>query len=245
MLLEVKNLTKKFGGMVAIKELSLSFEEGNIRCIIGPNGSGKTTLFNLITSYYKPTSGQVFFEGQDITNMPVPAISKLGICRKFQQPSTFEELPVSDNLKVAAISEHKILSLLKRQPDLLSIENEIERVLELIGLKHKSDWLASSLSHGEKQWLEIGMVLIKNPKIILLDEPTAGMTSHETSETAELIKGIGSDITCVIVEHDLDFIRSIGGKITVLNRGQILAEGSYDEIAANQVCCDVYLGDEI
>ena len=244
MILEVKNITKNFQGIVAIKNLSLSINEGELRCIIGPNGSGKTTLFNLITGHFKPTCGQVLFDGQDITGMNIPDTSSLGICRKFQNPNIFGDLLVSDNLRVAAISEHKISSLFKKKEDSL-IDREVERILELIGLKNKSDWFAASLSHGEKQWLEIGMVLIKKPKIVLLDEPTAGMTSQETRKTAELIKGIGSDVTCIVIEHDLDFIRSIGGKITVLNRGEFLAEGLYEEIAANQVVRDVYLGDEV
>ncbi|MHB8277002.1 MAG: urea ABC transporter ATP-binding protein UrtD [Candidatus Humimicrobiaceae bacterium] len=244
MILEIKNLTKSFGGLDAVKNLSLSIEDGELRCIIGPNGSGKTTLFNLITGHFRPTSGQIIFIGQDITKMKIPSISRLGICRKFQSPNIFGDLLVSDNLRVAAISELKILSLFKKKDDSIT-NSEIERILDLIGLSHKSDWCASSLSHGEKQWLEIGMVLIKKPKIILLDEPTAGMTSYETTKTAELIKNISSSLTCIVIEHDVDFIRSIGGKVTVLNRGEFLAEGSYEEIAANQIVRDVYLGDEV
>lgn len=243
MLLEIKNITKSFYGIVAINNLSLDFEEGQLRCIIGPNGSGKTTLFNLITGYFQPTSGKVIFDGKDITKMSIPQISRLGICRKFQNPNTFGDLTVEDNLRVAAISEHKLMRFFKRSDDDGVLE-QIDRVLQTIELSEKREWRAESLSHGEKQWLEIGMVLIKKPRIILLDEPTAGMTRQETSKTSELIRNIGCSTTCIVIEHDLDFIRSLNGRVTVLNRGELLAEGTYDGIAANREVRDVYLGDE-
>ncbi|MDD4493497.1 MAG: ATP-binding cassette domain-containing protein [Eubacteriales bacterium] len=243
MLLEIKNVTKSFYGMVAINNLSLDFEEGQLRCIIGPNGSGKTTLYNLITGYFQPTSGKVIFDGKDITKMSIPQISRLGTCRKFQNPNIFGDLTVEDNLRVAAISEHKLTSFFKITDDEGVLE-QIDSVLQTIQLSDKRGWHAGSLSHGEKQWLEIGMVLIKKPRIILLDEPTAGMTSLETSNTSELIRSISSSTTCIVIEHDLDFIRSLNGRVTVLNRGEFLAEGTYDEIAANRVVRDVYLGDE-
>lgn len=239
--LDIEHLTKYFGGIVALENLSLSIEEGELHVIIGPNGSGKTTLFNLITGSFKPTSGRIVFKGLDLTRMTVPSISRLGICRKFQGANVFEDLSVSDNLRVACISEHKILSLFERKDDYI-INPEIEKILDLIGLSHKSNWLTSSLSHGEKQWLEIGMTLIKKPALTLMDEPTGGMTSYETGKTVELVKGISSTTTCIVIEHDVDFVRAIGGKTTVLNKGKLLAQGSYDEIAANQSVRDVYLG---
>jgi urea transport system ATP-binding protein len=243
MLLEVKNVTKSFYGMVAINNLSLDFEEGQLRCIIGPNGSGKTTLFNLITGYFQPTSGKVVYDGKDITKMSTSQISRLGTCRKFQNPNIFGDLTVEDNLRVAAISENSLMSFLRKSSDDEVLE-QIDDVLQTIELSGKREWRAESLSHGEKQWLEIGMVLIKKPRIILLDEPTAGMTSSETSKTSELIRNISSSTTCIVIEHDLDFIRSLNGRVTVLNRGELLAEGSYEEIAANREVRDVYLGDE-
>jgi urea transport system ATP-binding protein len=243
MLLEVKNVTKSFYGMVAINNLSLDFEEGQLRCIIGPNGSGKTTLFNLITGYFQPTSGKVVYDGKDITKMSTSQISRLGTCRKFQNPNIFGDLTVEDNLRVAAISENSLMSFLRKSSDDEVLER-IDDVLQTIELSGKREWRAESLSHGEKQWLEIGMVLIKKPRIILLDEPTAGMTSSETSKTSELIRNISSSTTCIVIEHDLDFIRSLNGRVTVLNRGELLAEGSYEEIAANREVRDVYLGDE-
>jgi urea transport system ATP-binding protein len=242
-ILEIKNITKNFGGMTAIKNLSLSFREGELRCIIGPNGSGKTTLFNLITGYFPPTSGRVVYSGYDITRLSIAKISREGISRKFQNPNVFGELSVNDNLRVAAISYKKIYQFFKRI-DEKEIDEEIKKVLETIELSHKHDWLAGSLSHGEKQWLEIGMVLIKHPRIVLLDEPTAGMTSQETAKTSELIKNISASTTCLVIEHDIDFIRSLCGLITVLNHGELLAEGFYEEIAANKTVRDVYLGDE-
>lgn len=243
MLLEIQDVSKKFGGMVAINKLSLSFVEGELRCIIGPNGSGKTTLFNLITGYFAPTSGNIIYNAKDITKMSISDISKLGICRKFQNPNIFGELKVEDNLRVAAISSQKIIEFFNKTDDTVEDE-QINNILEVIQLSHKRNWTAEALSHGEKQWLEIGMVLIKKPKIILLDEPTAGMTSKETSQTSELIRNIGSTMTCIVIEHDLDFIRSLNGRITVLNRGELLADGFYEEIAANRTVRDVYLGDE-
>lgn len=243
MLLEIKNLSKSFDGMVAIRGLSLSFPKGELRCIIGPNGSGKTTLFNLITGHLTPTSGSIVYDGQEITHMPVHKIAGLGICRKFQNPNVFGEISVEDNLRVAAIGQQKLRSLFRRT-DEQELNQEIDRILTKIELREKRDWAAESLSHGQKQWLEIGMVLIKKPKMILLDEPTAGMTSHETAITSELIRQISSETTVVVIEHDLDFIRSLQGRVTVLNRGDFLAEGTYEEIAANQLVRDVYLGDE-
>lgn len=243
MLLATQELTKSFGGMKAVDSLSLEFKEGELRCIIGPNGSGKTTLFNLLTGEFRPTSGTVKFDGRDITNQSIHKISKLGICRKFQNPNIFDELSVQDNLRVSIISDQKIRKLFKKN-DESEINFEIDRILSIVDLSDKREYLAESLSHGEKQWLEIGMVLIKKPRIVLLDEPTAGMTSSETHKTSALIKNIGSLTTVIVIEHDLDFIRSLNGRITVLNLGKFLAEGLYDEIAANQTVRDVYLGDE-
>lgn len=244
MLLEVNNVTKKFGGLTAIKNLSFSIEEGGLRCIIGPNGSGKTTLFNLITGQFRATEGHILFSGLDITRYDKARISSMGLCRKFQNPNVFEDLLVSDNLRVAAISDRKVSHMFKKE-DEPALEEEIENVLQRIDMLNKKDMYASSLSHGEKQWLEIGMVLIKKPRLILLDEPTAGMTSQETNKTVEIIKNIGSEYTCIVIEHDLDFIKDIGGNITVFNRGEVLARGTYEEISANQTVRDVYLGDEI
>lgn len=243
MFLEIRDVSKHFDGMKALDHLSLGFEKGELRCIIGPNGSGKSTLFNLITGYYTPTSGQIFFEGKRITSLPAYKIGRMGICRKFQNPNIFEEMTVKDNLKVAAISENKLIHFFRKKED-KQIEEAIRQTLKRIELLDKQNWIAGSLSHGEKQWLEIGMVLIKRPQIILLDEPTAGMTRQETAKTSALIRSIGHTATVIVIEHDLDFIRSLNGKITVLNRGVFLAEGTYEEIAANKQVRDVYLGDE-
>jgi urea transport system ATP-binding protein len=243
LILEVQHITKSFDGMKAINDLSLGFVEGELNCIIGPNGSGKSTLFNIITGYFPPTSGKVIYNGKDITSLSAYKISRMGICRKFQNPNIFGELTVEDNLRVAAIDPVHIFQLFRKK-DESEIQKLIEEVLEKIELSHRREWKAASLSHGEKQWLEIGMVLIKKPKIILLDEPTAGMTRQETAKTSELIRSIGSSATVIVVEHDLDFIRSLNGRIVVLNRGEFLAEGSYDVIAANKQVRDVYLGDE-
>ena len=222
--LKIENVTKYFGGVAALKNLSLSIEKGDLNVIIGPNGSGKTTLFNLITGYLKPTSGHIFCEGMDVTKMDAYKIARLGICRKFQGPNIFGSLNVSDNLRVAAVSEDKVVGLF-RGKDESEIKSKLADMLDFVNLNDKKHIIASSLSHGQKQWLEIAITLIKKPKLLLLDEPTSGMTSSETSQTVKLIKDISSIMTCIVIEHDVDFIKAIGGKITVLNRGELLVKG--------------------
>lgn len=239
--LETRNLTVRFGGLVAIDNLDFSVRRGELRCLIGPNGAGKTTLYNLITSRIRPTSGRIFFNGEDITNLPADVVCKKGIGRKFQVPSVFPELTVSDNLRVACQGKSGLLDLMKRGY-VDSVEADVAKTLEAIRLREKAEELAGSLSHGEKQWLEIGMVLVNKPQLLLLDEPTAGMTVEETLETAKLIKSVSAGLTTIIIEHDINFVREIADIITVLHRGAKLAEGPLAEIARNEMVRNVYLG---
>jgi urea ABC transporter ATP-binding protein UrtD len=240
-ILEVKNLSKRFGGLQVIDHLNLKFRSQELRCIIGPNGAGKTTLFNLITARIKPDEGQVIFEDKDITDLRPHDISRRGIARKFQVPTVFDELTVMDNLVIAARGRQSMGALLFSE-----VENGLyDRVNEVMGITHlegKGDELVGNLSHGEKQWLEIGMVLAYQPRIMLLDEPTAGMSPQETLETARIIGMISQNTTTVVIEHDIKFLKEIGEHVTVMHQGGILAEGTFAEIESDSTVRDVYLG---
>lgn len=242
-ILETHSLVKHFGGLHAIDGLSFSLQAGELRCLIGPNGAGKTTFFNLITGYLKPTKGSIYFKGASITGLSPHAICWKGIGRKFQVPNVFFDLTVLDNLRVSQHGKTTLGRLLFKVRDAEQSE-EITEMLETISLQGKRDYPASSLSHGEKQWLEIGMVLINKPSLLLLDEPTAGMTAQETRETARLIKRLAQGLTTLVIEHDIKFVREIAEIVTVLHRGQILAQGPFEEIANNETVRNVYLGRE-
>jgi urea transport system ATP-binding protein len=242
-ILETNALTKKFGGLTAVDQVDFRLEEGELRCIIGPNGCGKTTLFNLITGYYKPNSGHVIYQDHEITGKPVHAISQMGIGRKFQVPGIFNELTVYENIRVPFFSDRRQWMFVGTSID----RNAHHRIIELltkINLADKVDELAMNLAHGEKQWLEIGMVLANKPKLMLLDEPTAGMTVAETRKTAQLIKNISQEtrISIVVIEHDISFVREIASRITVMYKGAILREGNYEEIQVDKDIREIYLG---
>jgi urea transport system ATP-binding protein len=242
-LLDVRKLVRRFGGFTVINDVSLSIKQGEMRCIIGPNGAGKTTLFNLITGDLKPNSGKVVYLGQEITKLSSEKICRIGITRKFQTPTLFSNLKVIENILIAGFGKHKMSELLFKKVNAEDIERTLT-ILETIKLSKKKDALASDLSHGEKQWLEIGMLLRNDPKLLLLDEPTAGMTWQETLETAILIKNISKNLTTIVIEHDLKFLKEIGDNVTVLHNGEILAEGTFDEIERNDTVKNVYLGRE-
>ncbi|UYO48048.1 urea ABC transporter ATP-binding protein UrtD [Rhodopseudomonas palustris] len=232
-----------FDGFHAINNLSLTLEPGEMRAIIGPNGAGKTTMMDIITGKTKPDKGEVVFDGTvDLTNLDETEIAKLGIGRKFQKPTVFESQTIEDNLLLALNVDHSVRGTLfwRRSRD----ESErIERVLDIIRLRDARDRLAGSLSHGQKQWLEIGMLLAQDPKVLLVDEPVAGMTDVETQQTAELLREINShDKTVMVVEHDMTFVRELGVKVTCLHEGTVLAEGSIDDVSANERVVEVYLG---
>jgi urea transport system ATP-binding protein len=238
--LEIKGLTKRFGGLVAVNGVNLLLEAKELRCIIGPNGCGKTTLFNLITGYYKPSAGEILYEGKNITGKAVHEISKIGIGRKFQVPSVFSQLTVYENIRVPFYLRHRG----SFSPSQEHSDHEIIDLLDKIKLTDKRDNLAINLAHGEKQWLEIGMVLASKPKLMLLDEPTAGMTIGETSKTAQLIRDISlqTGIPILVIEHDISFVREIASRITVMYKGGIFKEGSYDEVQTDDEVRAIYLG---
>jgi urea ABC transporter ATP-binding protein UrtD len=236
-ILETRNLTKRFGGLTAVDQVNLRLDEGELRCIIGPNGCGKTTLFNLISGFYKPSEGQVLYSGQDITGKAVYTISQLGIGRKFQVPSVFNQLTVYENLRVPFYFRY-------RESRADAADKEIMALLARVNLSDRHQDLAINLAHGAKQWLEIGMVLASKPRLMLLDEPTAGMTVAETSKTAQLIRSISHEtgISILVIEHDISFVREIAGRITVMYKGSILKEGSYEEIQSDSEVREIYLG---
>jgi urea transport system ATP-binding protein len=241
-LLYVNGVTVSFDGFKALNELSLVVEEGELRTIIGPNGAGKTTMMDVVTGRTRPDSGEVFFRGNmDLTRLDESAIANLGIGRKFQRPTVFENLTVFHNLELAlADSRGTWRTLFARLTP--ERRDRIAVTLERIGLAEHRSMQAGVLSHGQKQWLEIGMLLIHDRQLLLLDEPVAGMTDRETEATAELILGLARDRTIVVVEHDMAFVRSLAAKVTVLHEGSVLAEGSVEHVQNHPRVIEVYLG---
>ena len=241
-LLYLNGVTVSFDGFKALNDLSLVVEEGELRTIIGPNGAGKTTMMDVVTGKTRPDAGEVFFRGsEDLTRLDESEIANLGIGRKFQRPTVFENLTVLENLDLAlAGTRGTWRTLLSR----LSPEKSerIDETLGRIGLTDHRHKPAVALSHGQKQWLEIGMLLIHDRQLLLLDEPVAGMTDRETEETAELILDLAQDRTIVVVEHDMAFVRSLGAKVTVLHEGSVLAEGSIEHVQNHPRVIEVYLG---
>ena len=241
-ILYLDGVTVSFDGFKALNNLSLTIESGELRCIIGPNGAGKTTMMDVITGKTRPDTGSVFF-GQtiDLTRMTEPEIAHSGLGRKFQRPTVFERHTVFENLELAMKTDKRVRRSLFA---LLSGEqnDRIHDMLKLIHLSSQVAQLAGSLSHGQKQWLEIGMLLMQEPKLIMLDEPVAGMTDEETERTAELIKELSGDHSIVVVEHDMAFVNSIANKVTVLHEGSVLAEGTMDQVQQDERVIEVYLG---
>ena len=242
-MLRIEDLHKSFGGLSVVAGLNLAVGAGETRCIIGPNGTGKTTLFNLITGRFRADSGRIVIAGREVTRLKVHQISRLGVARKIQSPSVFEEMTVFKNLLVGGCGRRRIGDLLmsRRPPDL---RDRAEAILERFQLQAQRNTRAADLSHGQKQWLEIGMVMLNDPTLILLDEPTAGMTLPETARTADLIRTAFKGKTAIIIEHDIAFVRRLDTKVTVLYRGSVMREGPFDEIAADESVRRVYLGDE-
>ena len=239
--LEVKGLTTRISGYTILDNLDFSIEKDELRVLLGPNGAGKTTLIDMITGRYKPASGKIYFEGRDITGMPPDRIFGYGISRKFQVPNLYETLSVFDNLMIALRGDRKVFTSLFRVVTRKD-EANIWDTLELVGLADKANDPADSLSHGERQWLELGMMVGSNPKLLLLDEPTTGMTEDGKHKTAELIREIAKSHTVLLVEHDMQIVRQVASKVTVLHQGQLLAEGPLAEIVANEMVKEVYLG---
>jgi len=241
-LLYLDGVHVSFDGFHAINNLSLTLEPGEMRAIIGPNGAGKTTMMDIITGKTKPDEGTVLFDGMtDLTRLDETRIAELGIGRKFQKPTVFESQTIEDNLLLALNVDHSVKGTLFWRGNRDEAER-IDRVLETIRLADARDRLAGSLSHGQKQWLEIGMLLAQDPKLLLVDEPVAGMTDVETHQTAELLKEINKEKTVMVVEHDMTFVRELGVKVTCLHEGTVLAEGTIDQVSANERVIEVYLG---
>ena len=241
-ILYLDGVSVTFDGFKALDGLSLYVEPGEMRAIIGPNGAGKTTMMDIITGKTRPDEGEVVFAGiTDLTRLDETAIADLGIGRKFQKPSVFENHTVFENLELALKADRRAMVSLffhLSGPE----SNRIDEVLEIIALHQARDQIAGALSHGQKQWLEIGMLLMQEPDLLLVDEPVAGMTDAETEQTAELLRKISQTSSVVVVEHDMEFIRSLNTRVTVLNEGSVLAEGSLDYLQNNQQVIDVYLG---
>jgi len=241
-LLYLDGVTVSFDGFRALNGLSLVIYDGELRTIIGPNGAGKTTMMDVITGKTRPDMGDVMFDGRvDLTRLDEAAIANLGIGRKFQKPTVFENLTVLDNLDLALKNERGIWRTLvarTQREDAL----RIDEALATVALSAQRGERAGNLSHGQKQWLEIGMLLVQDTQLILLDEPVAGMTDHETEKTAELIREIVGRHTVVVVEHDMEFVRSLDAKTTVLHEGRVLAEGTIEAVQNNPEVIEVYLG---
>lgn len=242
-ILELKNVHKDFKGLKVLKEVTLSIEEGECHAIIGPNGAGKSTLFNIITGKYKPSQGRIFFNGKDITGMAPHKISRRGLARSFQIINVFPQMTVYSNVRNAILSKNKIrFNPFLRLEKLHGIHEETMQIMKIFGLMEMKDVLASELSYGQQRALEIGISLATDPKLVLLDEPTAGMTREQTREAVGLIKNVTKGKTLMVVEHDMDVVFHIADRITVLYYGEILASGTPDEIRKNERVRAAYLG---
>jgi urea transport system ATP-binding protein len=239
--LEVEDLSVSFDGFKAIDNLSLSVNRNELRVIIGPNGAGKTTLLDMICGKTKPISGRVLFNGVDITNREEHQIVRIGVGRKFQTPSVYEDLTVFENLEISLPRKHGVFQsiLFKRTREVL---DQIHAMADQIYLAERIHHRSSQLSHGQKQWLEIGMLLTQESSLLLLDEPVAGMSPREREQTGDLLSRISAGRSVLVIEHDMDFVRQIAHKVTVLHQGRVLSEGSASEVQADSRVIDVYLG---
>lgn len=241
-ILNIDAVTVSFDGFRALNELSLQIDRGEMRAIIGPNGAGKTTMMDVITGRTVPDLGAVVFDGHlDLLRRDEAEIAELGIGRKFQKPTVFEALSVRDNVLIALAGERGVFAnLFSKRPR--TADQDVNRHLETVRLADFRTVPAGVLSHGQKQWLEIAMLLAQDPKLLLVDEPVAGMTDAETLQTAELLVDIARTHSVVVVEHDMEFVRRLGVKVTVLHEGSVLAEGPLDRVSADERVIEVYLG---
>ena len=242
-LLFMEGVHVSFDGFKAINNLNLYVDQGELRCVIGPNGAGKTTMMDIITGKTRPDKGKVLFgDNIDLLKHNEPEVAQLGIGRKFQKPTVFEALTVFENLELAAAGDRSPLATLRYK---LNGEqrDSVDEVAEIVGLKDQFYDLAGILSDGQKQWLEIGMLLMQKPQLLLVDEPVAGMTHQEMDRTGQLLSDLAGDHTVVVVEHDMDFVRSLNSRVTVLHQGSVLAEGSMESVQNNREVIRVYLGE--
>jgi urea transport system ATP-binding protein len=240
-LLSLEAITVSFDGFKALDDLTFRIPAGGVRVLIGPNGAGKSTLLDTIIGKVRPAHGRVVYEGRDITRLPEHRIARLGIRRKFQTPGVLEGLSVYDNIAVAARRDQGWLGSLGRAlpPD---ERRRVQETLELVGLQDKAPVRAGQLAHGEKQWLEIGIVVSSDPGLLLLDEPTAGMTQHETAQTAELVRRLGARHTVLVIDHDMAFVELLGAPVSVLHMGRLLKEGTIQTLRHDPEVIAIYLG---
>jgi urea transport system ATP-binding protein len=241
-IIQLEGVTVSFDGFKALNDLTFFIEVGELRVVIGPNGAGKTTLIDVISGKVKPTNGRVVFAHDiDLDRYSDSQISNMGIGRKFQTPTTFEKHTVRENLELSLKGNRGVWSTLfsKLGPQ---DRGNIDATLERVGLRDRAGWKAGLLSHGQKQWLEIGMLMMQDPKLLLLDEPVAGMSDEETAKTGELIRSIAKDRSVMVVEHDMEFVRGLNAKVSVLHEGHILCEGSMDQVQNDPRVIEVYLG---
>jgi branched-chain amino acid transport system ATP-binding protein len=231
-LLQTRNLSMHFGGVKAVNDVNFTLAEGELRCLIGPNGAGKSTFFKMLTGQLAPSHGEVLFRGHDISRSQAHQIARLGIGIKTQVPSVFDGLSVRDNIHLSA----------SRLYSGERVRHVVDEMLERIGLTHAAHRVVGQLAHGQRQWVELGLVLSADPELILLDEPAAGMTHEEVQKTAELVREISRTKALIVVEHDMQFIRMIAKQVTVFNRGSILVEDAVENILRNPLVRDIYLG---
>jgi urea transport system ATP-binding protein len=240
-ILEVTGLSVSFDGFKAVDALDFSVEENELRCVIGPNGAGKTTLLDMICGKTRPSAGSIRFRGRELAGMIEYAITRAGVGRKFQNPSTYEDLSVYENLEISHPGRRGIAGCLFARRS-AEVDERIESIAADIQLANELHTKAGLLSHGQKQWLEIGMLLMQEPALLLLDEPVAGMSAHEREVTAGLLQRIAQGRAMVVIEHDMGFVGSIAHRVTVLHQGRLLAEGRMEEVQRDQRVIDVYLG---
>lgn len=242
-ILDIENVTVSFDGFKALNDLTFSMNEGELRVIIGPNGAGKTTFLDVITGKVQPTEGQARFKGKDLSQRSEHAIARLGIGRKFQTPRVYLNLTPRENLELSCNRDKTVFATLFKRPPVAE-QRTVGGLLETIGLDRKADMPAALLSHGEKQWLEIGMLVAQSPDLLLVDEPVAGLTDEETEQTGKLLMSLAESHSIIVIEHDMEFVRQIARQVTVLHQGSVLCEGTMDEVQNDPRVIEVYLGQE-
>lgn len=242
-ILEIENVTVSFDGFKALKNLNFTMDEGELRVIIGPNGAGKTTFLDVITGKVQPTQGVAYFKGKDLRKQKEHEIARLGIGRKFQTPRVYLNLTPRENLELSCNREKNVFATLFKKPPTAE-KRTVGGLLETIGLSAKADIPSGLLSHGEKQWLEIGMLVAQSPDLLLVDEPVAGLTDEETAQTGELLMALAESHSIVVIEHDMEFVRQIARQVTVLHEGSVLCEGTMDQVQNDPRVIEVYLGQE-
>jgi len=242
-LLELRGISVSFDGFWALNDLNLSLAPGELRAVIGPNGAGKTTFLDVITGKVRPTKGEVLFRGRSLLGIAEHRIARLGIGRKFQTPRVYQNLTPRRNLELAVSRLNGPLALLFGRLD-STARDRVQHLLEVVGLELLSNQRAGGLSHGQKQWLEIAMLVAQDPQLLLVDEPVAGLTDEETERTADLLRQLSGEHTVLVIEHDMEFIRDLQAPVTVLHEGQVLCEGSMDAVQRDPRVIEVYLGTE-